>query len=73
MKSPNPLDNRLSSEVTANQSSCLSDYQMAVLSTLFDPNDKTKITDLAAQWGLEQTCLEVVWDEMHRNLADAQA
>ncbi|HIK15127.1 MAG TPA: hypothetical protein IGS53_07570 [Leptolyngbyaceae cyanobacterium M33_DOE_097] len=46
---------------------------MAVLSTLFDPNDKTKITDLAAQWGLEQTCLEGVWDEMHRNLADAQA
>jgi len=73
MKFPNPLDNQLSPELTAKPGSNLSDYQMAVLSTLFDPNDKTKITDLANQWGLDHTCLEVIWDEMHRNLADIQA
>jgi hypothetical protein len=46
----------------------LSDYQMAVLSTLFDQKDSGKVIDLAKQWGYEQDSLCSVWSAMHAGM-----
>lgn len=43
----------------------LTDYQVAVLSTLFDQQDSGKVIDLAQQWGYQQELLHSVWNEMH--------
>lgn len=43
----------------------LTDYQVAVLSTLFDQKDSGKVIDLAKHWGYQQELLCSVWNEMH--------
>jgi hypothetical protein len=46
----------------------LSNYEMAVLSTLFDQEDSSKVNDLAKQWGYQQEFLRSVWKEIHANI-----
>ncbi len=45
----------------------ISNYEIAVLSTLFEADDSDKISDLAKQWGYQQEFLESVWQEIHQD------
>jgi len=44
----------------------LTAYEIAVLSTLFEPRDADKVLQLATQWGYQQDFLRAVWHTIHR-------
>lgn len=43
----------------------LTDYQLAVLCTLFQREDSSKVSDLAQQWGYQHDQLQAFWCELH--------
>lgn len=48
----------------------ITNYEMAVLSTLFEQADSGKVTDLAQQWGYQQDFLHAVWQQIHARMGD---
>lgn len=51
----------------------LTDYQLAVLSTLYEPNDSQKVDELAQHWGYQQDHLRSYWTDLHQvALSDSQ-
>lgn len=43
----------------------ISNYQLAVLATLFEEADRGKVQVLAQQWGYQQELLNTIWSELH--------
>ncbi len=64
-------DKKLSSNASTTLEELISNYEIAVLSTLFEQNDCDKVGDLAKQWGYQQEYLTSVWQEIHPNVADS--
>ncbi len=51
----------------------ISNYEIAVLSTLFEADDSDKIGDLAKQWGYQKEFLKSVWQEIHQSARGASS
>lgn len=66
MISPNSFNGKYLHSKLSTSPPALSDYQMAVLSTLFEQEDAEKLIDLARQWGYQPEVLHSVWAKFHQ-------
>jgi hypothetical protein len=73
MHQSNPVSQENSGPKAPIPEDLISNYEMAVLSTLFEQEDSHKVTELAAQWGYQQDFLYSVWKEIHADIMHQQS